>query len=265
MKPDEKSITAADSAARDLVGSLERGLAVMELLAAHPGGLTLTETADRAGLTRAGARRFLLTLAATGYAIQDGRKFMLSSRLISVARTWLSGASLWTFAEPSMRAVSQRFNESCSAAILADEDVVYVARVAGARILSVGLHVGTRLPAYCTSMGRVILSGLAATDLEALLARATIRANTPKTVVDRTALAQLIARAGRDGYATVDEELELGLRSIAVPIRDRSGRIVAAINLSTQSARFTVADMEREILPELQTAAARIEDFFVVQ
>ena len=264
MKTPPESI-AAEAAPRDIVGSLERGLAVLEILAAHPGGLTLTEMAEAAGLTRAGARRFLLTLVAAGYAVQDGRKFQLSSRLISVARSWLSGASLWAFAEPFMRVVSQRFNESCSAAILADEDVVYVARIAAARILSVGLHVGTRLPAYCTSMGRVILSGLPPAGLDAFLARAAIRPNTPKTVTDRAALAALIAKAGRDGYAAVDEELELGLRSIAVPIRDQAGCIVAAINVSTQTARLSIAEMERDILPELREAATRIEDFFVVQ
>src|SRR5690606_33852344 len=134
------------------------------------------------------------------------------------------------------QAVSHRLNESCSAAILADEDVVYVARVAGRRIVSVALHVGTRLPAYCTSMGRVLLSQLPPAQLDDFLARATIAANTPKTVTDRTSLAGIIAKAGRDGHAAVDEELEIGLRSIAVPIRDRAGTIVAAINVSTQSA-----------------------------
>lgn len=250
---------------RDLVGSFARGLQVMEILAAHPSGLTLTEMAEKAGLTRAGARRFLLTLVASGYAVQDGRRFTLSPRLISVARSWLAGSSLWNFAEPFMRTVSQTLNESCSAAILADEDVVYVARVAGRRIVSVALHVGTRLPAYCTSMGRVLLSGLPPAELDRFLARATVRANTPKTVTDRTRLAGLIAKAGRDGYAAVDEELELGLRSIAVPIRDRTGRIVAAINVSTQSARFSVREMESEFLPHLRQAARAIEDFFVVQ
>ena len=133
MKQNSESIERETG--RDIVGSFARGLAVMEILASHPAGLTLTEMADRAKLTRAGARRFLLTLVASGYAIQDGRKFMLSPRLISVARSWLSGSSLWTFAEPYMRAVSQALNESCSAAVLADTDVVYVARVPGERIL----------------------------------------------------------------------------------------------------------------------------------
>ncbi len=250
---------------RDHVGSLARGLAVMEILAAHPQGLTLTETADRAGLTRAGARRFLLTLVAAGYAVQDGRVFRLSSRLIAVARAWLGGASLWSFAEPFMREVSQRFGEACSAAVLSGEDVVYVARVPGRHIVSVGLHVGTRLPAYCTSMGRVLLSGMSGEALDAFLERAQIAANTPKTVTERGALARLIRRAGEEGFAMVDEELELGLRSIAVPIRDRSGAIVAAINVSTQSARTALERMEAEMLPHLKTAAARIEDFFVVQ
>lgn len=267
MTQDRESIEdgLAQETARDHVGSFARGLSVMEILAAHPAGLTLSEMAALAELTRAGARRFLLTLTASGYAVQDGRKFLLSPKLISVARTWLSGSSLWAFAEPHMRAVSQKLNESCSAAILADEDVVYVARVAGRRILSVGLHVGTRLPAYCTSMGRVLLSDLSPGELDAFLARATIRANTPKTVTDRTGIAALIRKAAIDGYAAVDEELEIGLRSIAVPIRDRSGRIVAAVNVSTQSARFSLSGMEREILPHLREAAAAIEDYFVVQ
>ncbi len=249
----------------DLVGSLERGLGVLEILAAHPAGLTMSEVADRAGLTRAGARRFLLTLVAAGYARQDGRIFRLSPRLITLGRTWLSGASLWTYAEPFMREVSQALNESCSAAVLADEDVVYVARIAGARIVGVALHVGTRLPAFCTSMGRVILSGLSDTDLDAFLARARITAKTDRTVTDPAELARLIAKARADGYAIVDQELEIGLRSIAVPIRDRTGAIVAAINVSTQSARMPLSEMVREFLPLLKTAANSIEDFFVVQ
>jgi IclR family pca regulon transcriptional regulator len=255
----------ADALSRDHVHSLVRGLAVMEILASHPGGLTLTETAEKAGLTRAGARRFLLTLAATGYAIQDGRRFALSPRLLSMARIWVQGASLWTFAEPFMREVASALQESCSAAILSEEDVVYVARVPGARIMSVALHVGTRLPAYCTSMGRVLLSRLTPPEIEAFLASATIRPNTKKTVTDRSKLADAVLKAARDGYAVVDEELEIGLRSIAVPIRDRTGAVVAAINVSTQSGRFSVREMERIMLPLLNKAAAGIEDYFFVQ
>jgi IclR family pca regulon transcriptional regulator len=253
-----------EGASRDHVGSLERGLAVMEILARHPAGMTLTGMAEEAGLTRAGARRFLLTLATAGYATQSGRLFSLSPRLLTVARTWLSGASLWTFAAPIMREIAAQLNEACSAAILSGEDVVYVARVPGRRILSVSLDIGTRLPAYCTSMGRVLLSGLPPDDLETFLGQATIDRRTPKTIVARPLLAEAIRKARTDGFAIVDEELELGLRSIAVPISDRTGRIVAAINVSTQSARFTVAEMREKILPVLLGAKQRIEDFFVV-
>ena len=250
---------------RDLVGSLEKGLGVLEILAAHPAGLTLTETAERAGLTRAGARRLLLTLVSAGYAVQDGRLFVLSPRLLSLARAWLEGTSLWSFAEPFMREVASEMNESCSAAVLSGHDVVYVARIPGARIMRVSLQVGTRLPAYCTSMGRVLMSGMTQEQLADFLGGATIEPNTPKTITDRHEIAQKVRQAAERGFATVDEELELGLRSIAVPVRDRQGAVVAAINVSTQSARFSVAEMERTLLPPLKRAAEKIEDFFAVQ
>ena len=252
-----------EAASRDHVNSLERGLGVMEILAAHPSGLTLTETAEKAGLTRAGARRFLLTLVASGYATQTGRLFSLSPRLLSVARTWLQGTSLWTFAEPFMRETAAALEESCSAATLSGEDVVYVARVAGPRIISLELHVGSRLPAYCTAMGRVLLSDKSPDEVAAFLERASIVRRTERTVTDPDRIVAAVAMARRDGYALVDEELEIGLRSIAVPLREGSGAIVAAINVSAQSARHSVADMEREFLPLLKRTAARIEEFFV--
>lgn len=254
-----------DETGRDHVTSLERGLAVMEILAANPAGLTLTETAEKAGLTRAGARRFLLTLVATGYAVQAGRNFSLSPRLLAQARIWLHGVPLWTFAEPFMRETAAKLHESCSAAILSGEDMVYVARVPGPRIIAVDLQVGAHLPAHCTAMGRVLLSGLGESDLETFLARATITQRTPKTTVDRTRLSGIIAQVRNDDFAIVDEELEIGLRSIAVPLRDRSNAIIAAINVSTQTQRHTPADMEAEILPMLRQMAQRISDFFVVQ
>ncbi|MGF7007218.1 IclR family transcriptional regulator domain-containing protein [Aminobacter sp. BE322] len=254
-----------DENGRDHVTSLERGLAVMEILAANPRGLTLTETAEKAGLTRAGARRFLLTLTATGYAVQAGRNFSLSPRLLAQARIWLHGVPLWTFAEPFMKETAAKLHESCSAAILSGEDMVYVARVPGPRIIAVDLQVGAHLPAFCTAMGRVLLSGLSEPDLGAFLARAALERRTPKTVTDVAKLSEIIASVRTNGYALVDEELEIGLRSIAVPLRDRSGAIVAAVNVSTQSTRHTPTEMEAEILPILKQTAARISDFFVGQ
>jgi IclR family pca regulon transcriptional regulator len=148
--------------------------------------------------------------------------------------------------------------------VLSGEDVVYVARIPGRRILSVALDVGTRLPAYCTSMGRVLLSGLAVDDLKTFLTQATLERRTPKTITGRAALDKAIDKARAEGFAIVDQELELGLRSIAVPIVDRAGRTVAAINVSTQSARFSVEAMERDILPVLRQAKQRVEEFFFV-
>jgi IclR family pca regulon transcriptional regulator len=264
MTVNTESIESTDRA-RDHVGSLMKGLGVMEILAAHPSGLTLTETAEEAGLTRAGERLFLLTVVAAGYATKNGRRFQLSSRLLALARIWLQGTSLWSFAEPFMRELSATFNESCSAAILAGEDVVYVARAPSRAILSVTLHVGTRLPAYCTSMGKVLLSSLDGNQLAAFLDKANLKPNTLKTITDPAQLRETIDKVRRDGFAVADEELELGLRSIAVPIRDGTGRIVAALNVSTQTARFSVAEMKREILPKLKEAAARVEDYFLVQ
>lgn len=256
---------ADTQASRDLVGSLQKGLGVLEILANAPEGMTLTEVATEAGLTRAGARRLLLTLVASGYARQADRRFLLSAKLLGLARTWMGDAALWRYAEPVMRRVSATLGESCSAAVLEGEDVVYVARVAGRRIVSVRLNVGTRLPAYCTSMGRVLLSDLEAAELAGFLAKASISAKTERTVTDRAELAETVALAGARGYAIVDQELELGLRSIAVPIRNKAGRITAALNVSTQSARFTCAEMEQSILPTLLAAAREIEDFLALQ
>jgi IclR family pca regulon transcriptional regulator len=258
------AIMSNQQTARDTVGSLQKGLDVIEVLAAHPAGLTLTEAAKETGLTRAGARRFLLTLVAKGYAVQSGRRFSLSPRLLSVARLWLEGTSLWAYAEPFMREVAASLNEACSIAVLSGEDIVYVARVPGPHVLSVALHLGSRLPAWCTSMGRVLLADLPEPQLEAFLAGVATLLRTPKTVTDRERLRAEIARVAQAGFAIIDEELEIGLRAIAVPIRDRTGRAVAAINASTHSSRHSCVAMERTFLPHLIRAARLIEDYFAV-
>jgi len=264
MKDIAKS-TAHATPGRDIVGSLERGLTVIEILANHADGLTLTEVAEKASLTRAGARRFLLTLVASGYAAQDGRRFLLTPKLLSQARTWLEGVSLWDYAAPFMRSLAADLNESCSAAILADTDVVYVARVPGERIISIALHVGTRLPAYCTAMGRVLLAGLPVEQRSAILARSNLVRNTQATETDPQRLLEIISKVAADGYSLVDRELEPDLRALAVPIRDREGRIVAALNVPTQAARHAREEILRDMLPRLRQAADSIENYFVVQ
>ncbi|EKF42491.1 IclR family transcriptional regulator [Nitratireductor indicus C115] len=267
MEIESESNTVSDHN-RDLVGALQKGLSVLEILSRapnSPSGMTLTEVAVEAGLPRAGARRLLLTLVASGYARQEERRFVLSTKLLSLTRSWMGEASVWRYAEPIMQALSARLGESCSAAVLEGDHIVYVARAASRRILSVALYVGARLPAHCTSMGRVLLSDLDSTELARFLAHASIGAKTAKTVTDRAILAAKMAETRERGYAIVDEELELGLRSIAVPVRDRSGKVVAALNVSTQTARFTCAEMEQTILAPLLEAAGEIEDFLTLQ
>jgi IclR family pca regulon transcriptional regulator len=259
------SAEACDKPFRDHVGSLQRGLSVLEALAARPAGLSMTEVAEATGLTRAGARRLLLTLVAEGYAMLDGRTFRLSPKLLVLAGAWLEGTTLWSYAEPMMRELASQLDEACSAALLSGQDIVYVARVPGRRIVSVALHVGARLPAWCTSMGRVLIAGLPEDQRTAFVAAAALEPLTPRSITDRAALAAEIDRCARQGFSLVDEELEIGLRSIAVPIRDRSERVVAALNVSTQSSRFTPAEMERELLPPLRAATRRIEDYFALE
>lgn len=250
---------------RDHVGSLQKGMAVIEALAAHPSGISMTEVAEATDMTRAGARRMLLTLEAEGYVELDGRRFRLTPKLLTLVRTWLQGSTLWSYAEAPMQALAAQLQEACSAAVLSGHDIVYVARVPGRRIMSVALHVGARLPAWCTSLGRVLLADLPPEALGAFLDAVPADPLTPHTITDRAALAAEIARCGEQGFSLVDEELELGLRSLAVPVRDRSGRVVAALNVSTQSSRFTAAEMQDRLLPALREAARRIEDYFVLE
>lgn len=246
----------------DHVTSLERGLKVMETLAHHSSGLTMTEVAKEAGMTRAGARRFLLTLVAAGYAVQTGRRFALSARLLSLARDFVSHTPLWVFAEPYMREVSEELSESCSAAVLDGREIVYVARIPGRRIMTVSLGIGTRLPAHCTALGRALLSGFSEEELRRRLEEWPLTQETPNTVTDKEALIRVIRQVGEQGYAFVNQELEMGLMSLAVPVKDRSDNVVAAINVSTHTSRFTPEEAVETILPKLSEAAGKIEDYF---
>lgn len=247
---------------REFVGSLERGLKVLQALGEAPEGLTLTDVAGRIGLTRATARRFLLTLLELGFVRQERRLFILTPKVLSLGVSYLSNRPIWQNAEPAMQELSRQLNESCSAAVLDGADVVYVARVAGKRIMSVNITIGTRLPALVTSMGRVLLSNLSATALHGFLEKAEIRRYTERTITDRDALFREIDTARQKGYAIVDQELELGLRSIAVPLRDRAGRAFAGLNISTQAARHSRETLIRDVLPLMRDAARRIEEFY---
>ncbi|WP_049560402.1 IclR family transcriptional regulator domain-containing protein [Nonomuraea sp. SBT364] len=243
----------------DHVQSLARGLAVIRAFSAASPALTLSDVARATGLTRAAARRFLLTLTDLGYVRNDGRLFTLTPRVLELGYAYLSSLSLPEVAAPHLERLAAEVHESASVAVLDGEDVVYVARVATARIMRVTISIGTRFPAYCTSMGRVLLAALPPPALDAYLARADLRRLTSRTVARPAALRAELDLVRARGWAMVDQELEDGLRSLAVPIRDRSGATVAAVNVSTHASRMTLPQARRDLLPCLQATAARIE------
>ncbi|MCW3009215.1 MAG: pcaR [Solirubrobacterales bacterium] len=241
------------------VQSLERGLAVVRAFSADAPELTLSDVARRTGLTRAAARRFLLTLVDLHYVHTDGRVFWLSPRVLELGYAYLSSLSLPEVAEPHLERLVADVRESSSVSVLDDEDVIYVARVPVSRIMTVSINVGTRFPAYAASMGRVLLAGLDEAELERRLGGIRFEPRVPHAIADADALRIELALVREQGFAVVDQELEEGLRSIAVPIRDRSGTVSAAVNLSTHAGRRTIESMRRELLPPLLETAARIE------
>lgn len=240
----------------DHVQSLARGLAVIRAFDAEHPHQTLSDVARRAGITRAAARRFLLTLADLGYVRTDGRLFSLTPRVLELGFAYLSSLSLPEVAGPHLEALVERVRQSASVSVLDGADVVYVARVPTSRIMTVAITIGTRFPAYATSMGRVLLAALPAAERAALLAARRPEALTERTLTDPTALARQLDAVRTDGYCLVDEELELGLRSLAVPLRDGSGTVVAAVNVSSRAGSV---DLLRDVLPELRGCAEGIE------
>jgi IclR family pca regulon transcriptional regulator len=241
------------------VQSLERGLAVIRAFGAETPQLTLSEVARETGLTRAAARRFLLTLCDLGYVRSDGRLYSLTPRVLELGYAFLSSLSLTEVAEPHLERMVAEIHESSSVSVLDGDDIVYVARVPTSRIMRVSINVGTRFPAYATSMGRVLLAGLDDDALDAYLARVELRRLSSRTVKTARALRAQVARVREQGWAMVDQELEEGLRSVAVPVRDRSGRVVAAANVSTHASRWSSEAVREQLLPALLATAARIE------
>ncbi|MCQ4159634.1 helix-turn-helix domain-containing protein [Roseomonas sp. GC11] len=245
-------------AARDLLGGLSRGLAVIEAFDASRPRATIAEIARATGLTRAAARRCLLTLSALGYAEGDGRSYWLTPRVLRLGGAWLSSATLPELLQPQLDAVREATGESCSAAILDGTEVVYVARAAARRIMSITLGVGSRLPAHCTALGRALLSALPEGALEQHITSLTPEALTSHTRTSRAEIRAAVREARAQGYALVDEELEIGLRSLAVPVRDQRGRCVAAINIGVQTARGSDEVMRTLLLPALLQASQEL-------
>jgi IclR family pca regulon transcriptional regulator len=239
----------------DFVLSLARGLQVIEAFQRMADALSVGEISSRTGLSRAAVRRLLITLEMLGYASHEGPLYRLSPRILQLGFSYLSSNSLEALGFPLLQHVTQVLLESASLGVLEGDEMVYVARSAAQRVMSIGLAVGSRLPAYCTSMGRVMLAALPPEDLTTFLRRARIERLTPKTIIDKTQLARAIERVRVDGYSLVDGELEIGLRSIAVPVKARSGRVVAAMNSGVHAARVTRQRMMAEFLPVLRQQA----------
>jgi len=256
-------MTDAPEASGDFVQSLARGLAVIRAFDAEHPELSLSDVARRAAIPRAAARRFLRTLETLGYVRANGdgtaRAFALTPHVLELGFSYLSALTLPELVQPHLETLSRTVGESVSAAVLDGTDIVYVARVPTRRIMSVRITIGTRFPAYATSMGRVLLAGLPDDEADAALEASARRALTPLTKTDVGALRDELARVRAQGWALVDGELESGLRSVAAPVHGRDGTVTAAVNVSTSATRDTVEHVREVYLPRLLETTAAIE------
>lgn len=259
--PSPRAGTATDTVPRnsEFVQSLDRGLAVIRAFDAEHSELTLSEVARQTGLTRAAARRFLRTLVEIGYMRTDGGKFALRPKILELGYAYLSSLSLPELALPHMEQLVERTHESSSMCVLDGDEIVYVARVPTKRIMAVVIAVGTRFPAYATSMGRVLLAARSDDWLDGFLSSADLRHLTPHTVTDVRELQAELVRIRQRGWAMVDQELEEGLRSAAVPVRDATGKVVAALNVAVNASRRTSDEVTNEVVPLLLATAKQIE------
>jgi IclR family pca regulon transcriptional regulator len=248
-----------DAPARtDTLQSLERGLTVLQVFSKDHARLTLSDVARMAGITRATARRILLTLEHLGYVRADGRLFSLTPRVLSLGFGYLSSLNLWEIAQPFMEELVEQTHESCSAATLDLPDIVYVARVPTRRIMTIALGIGSRLPAHATSMGRVLLADLPDEELEQFLATGPLQPSTERTTIDVDEFRVSLRRVREQGWSMVDQELEMGLRSIAAPIRGADGRAVAALNIAAAAPRVGLDELRGHFLPLVLRTAEQI-------
>lgn len=251
-------LDAADLRPAGYVQSFERGLAVIRCFDADAPRLTLTEVARRCDLTRAAARRYLITLEALGYVGANGREFFLLPRVLELGYAYLASSPLPDITRVHLAPLARQLSESCSAAVLDRDDILYISRTSANRIMSIALGVGDRLPAYCTAMGRVLLAAEPDEDLDSYLERLRPEARTPHTLTDKDAIRAEILATRERGWCSIDQEVELGVRSVALPLHDGSG-VVAAMNVSAHAARMTVDELEGTVLDAARAAAAAID------
>jgi len=243
----------------EVVQSLVKGLAVIQAFNKQQPKMTLSEVASATGFSRAASRRFLQTLVVEGYAKQEGKLFSLTAKILNLGFSYLSTQDIWQYGKPLMQQLVEQLNESCSAAVLEGDDVIYVARVATTkRIMSISLNVGTRLPAFATSLGRVLLAELSDFELDKFLSNCEMQQHTDYTITDKSLLKAKIAQVKQQGYCIVEQELELGLTSISVPVTDGMDNVVAALSISTHVSQTQTQELLTTILPALQVCADKI-------
>ena len=252
-----------DTPERYFVTSIARGLSVMRAFRDQSDRLTLSDVARLVSLPRATARRCLLTLRSLGYVESQGRYFSLSPQVLTLAQAYLSSSPLPRVAQSSLERVSEILGESCSLSLLHGDEVIYIARSTRKRIGSLHRDVGSHLPAHCTSMGRILLAALSDADLEAYLATARLEEFTRRTVTDKTVLRARIDKVKTLGYCIVDQELELGLLSISLPVHNASGRIIAALNVSAQASHITKKKLADKFLPVLRDAVREMRPLLI--
>jgi IclR family transcriptional regulator, pca regulon regulatory protein len=268
-KPSESEVPAAppknsgDSDAftgdPNFMTSLARGLAVIQAFSQRRHHLTISQVSTTTGLSRAAVRRCLYTLSKLGFAgSDDNRHFFLRPRILALGHSYISSMPLATAAQPVLEHISHLLHESCSIATLDGVEIVYIARANVTRIMSIDLGVGSRLPAFCTSMGRAILANLPPEELESVLARIEFKRYTERTITNPAKLTQALRQIRRDGYSIIDQELEHGLRSMAVPIQNPTGKVVAALNIGAHAQRVSIQEMQTKFLPHLRAAAQEL-------
>jgi len=248
---------------KNYIAALARGLSVMRAFGHQRDRLTLAELSKLVDLPRATVRRCLITLSTLGYVESSGKYFRLSPQVLTLSQAYFSSSSLPRITQSYIEQISETVGESCSVSVLTGDEVVYVARSARKRKASLHRDVGVNLPAYCTSMGRVLLSNLTPEELDGYFSRVSLKKFNHKTIADEPALRKILAQVHNDDYCIIDGELEHDLRAIAVPVRNVAGNVVAAINVSTESNRLTIRQLQTEVLPVMRQAVSRIRHSLV--
>jgi IclR family transcriptional regulator, pca regulon regulatory protein len=258
-QPLATSLIGAGPLKRDLVAGLEKGLAVIEAFDQERPRLTISEVAERTGLTRAAARRYLLTLTHLGFVHQERKMFALAPRVLRLAQSYLHSARLPRVVQPALTELANTLKEAACASVLDDAEIICIAATGAGRNVSATLQPGIRVPAYCTANGRVLVAAMAPEQADAWLAHQTLRPLTAHTITRPERLRAELQRTREQGYATVDQEMELGMRTLSVPLANWRGDTVAAMNLTVHAARMSIDDLVATGLPALRQTQARLK------